>query len=356
MVDLVRATPPEDISQYKDVMVYCETFQNKLTRAAKEMIGRGRSMADKTKTRLIGVIIGSDIASSADEAGYYGCDYVIAFQSKAFEMYKSRPFTDYLTSAVKETKPNILIVPGTHNGRDLAARTAIRVQSGLTADCMEIDVEEETSILIARRPDYGDSTMSEIRCEKHRPQMATSRPGTFEVPERDEKRKFKVDLRKIQIKKGQIREEILSFTPKSEEDISTAKVVVAGGLGLAKPEGIKLLEELATELDGVVGVTRPVADLGWISRNHQVGQTGITVRPDLYIAAGISGKPQHLVGMSNSKLIVSINTDPEAEMNKNADYVIVDDLYNVIPKLTEEIRKRKSGAEVTARTSNKRKA
>ncbi len=356
MVDLVRATPPSDISQYKDVMVYCTTFQNGLTNAAKEMIGRGRNIADKTKTRLIGIIIGSDIASAANEAGYYGCDLVIAFQSKAFEMYKSRPFTDNLTAAVKETKPNILIVPGTHNGRDLAARTAIRVQSGLTADCMEIDVEPETGILIARRPDYGDSTMSEIRCEKHRPQMATSRPGTFEVPERDEKRKFKVDLRNIPIKKGQISEEILSFTPRSEEDISSAKVVIAGGLGLAKPDGLKLLEELAGELDGVVGVTRPIADLGWISRNHQVGQTGITVRPNLYIAAGISGKPQHLVGMSNSKLIISINTDADAEMNKNADYVIIDDLYNVIPKLVEEIKKRKSGVEIKTETPRKKKA
>ncbi|MCW6168779.1 MAG: electron transfer flavoprotein subunit alpha/FixB family protein [Thermoplasmatales archaeon] len=356
MVELVKATPPEDISQWKDVMVYCETFQNKLTRAAQEMIGRGRSMADKTKTKLIGVVIGSDISDTAKEAGYYGCDRVIAFQSSAFDMYKSRPFTDNLTAAVKEAKPNILIVPGTHNGRDLAARTAIRVQSGLTADCMEIDVEEETGILIARRPDYGDSTMSEIRCEKHRPQMATSRPGTFEVPPRDDKRKFKVDLREVKVKKGQIKEEILSFKPRSGEDISTAKIVVAGGLGMGKPEGLRLVEELANELGGVVGVSRPIADIGWISRSHQVGQTGITVRPNLYIAAGISGKPQHTVGMANSKLIVSINTDPDAEMNKNADYVIVDDLYNVIPALIEEIKKRKGAENIEVTQKKKKKA
>jgi electron transfer flavoprotein alpha subunit len=244
---------------------------------------------------------------------------------------------------VLEKKPNILVVPGTKNGRDLAARTAVRVETGLTADCMEIDVEADTGILIARRPDYGDSTMSEIRCEKHRPQMATSRPGTFEIPPMDEKRKFKTEIRKAELKKDQKREEILAYRLKGGDDITASKVIVSGGLGIGNADGLKLIEELASIMGGSYGVSRPVADLGWAPREHQVGQTGKIVRPDLYVAAGISGKPQHIVGMMDSKVIVSINKDKDAEITKFSDYVINGDLHEIIPIFIDELKKRKNG-------------
>lgn len=342
MTEINKAEPPKDISEYKDVLVYLDSFNGSLTRAALEMVGAGRNMANKTKTRLICAVVGEYTKEMAQEAGYHGCDEVYGFESADLAMYRSKPFSDLLASLVFEKKPNILIVPGSKNGRDLAARVAVKVRSGLTADCMELDVEGDTGILIARRPDYGDSTMSEIRCEKHRPQMATSRPGTFDTPVRDASRKFKVDIKEVKLEKKQLKEEIISFVPKGEEDITGSKVIVSGGMGLGKKEGLNLIRELADLLGGSVGVTRPVADLGWASRDHQVGQTGQIVRPNLYVAAGISGQPQHIVGMMDSKVVVSINTDPDAEMNKFADFIIVGNLYDVIPKLIEEFKRAKS--------------
>ncbi len=339
MTEMKKAEPPQDISQYKGVMVYLDSFNNSLTRAALEMVGAGRKMADKTNEKLYCAVIGGSTKAMAQEAGVHGCDEVYGFDSKDLAMYRSKPFSDILAGLVNEKKPNILIVPGSKNGRDLAARVAVKVRSGLTADCMDLDVEPDTRILLARRPDYGDSTMSEIRCEKHRPQMATSRPGTFATPEPDPKRKFQVEVREIKLEANQLKENIVSFNQKNEEDITGSKVIVSGGLGMGKPEGLELIRKLADLLGGSVGVSRPIADLGWISREHQVGQTGETVRPNLYIAAGISGQPQHIVGMMGSKVVVSINKDPEAEMNKNADYVIIGDLYEVIPKLIESIEK-----------------
>ncbi len=339
MTEMKKAEPPQDISQYKGVMVYLDSFNNSLTRAALEMVGAGRKMADKTNEKLYCAVIGGSTKAMAQEAGVHGCDEVYGFDSKDLAMYRSKPFSDILAGLVNEKKPNILIVPGSKNGRDLAARVAVKVRSGLTADCMDLDVEPDTRILLARRPDYGDSTMSEIRCEKHRPQMATSRPGTFATPEPDPKRKFQVEVREVKLEANQLKENIVSFNQKNEEDITGSKVIVSGGLGMGKPEGLELIRKLADLLGGSVGVSRPIADLGWISREHQVGQTGETVRPNLYIAAGISGQPQHIVGMMGSKVVVSINKDPEAEMNKNADYVIIGDLYEVIPKLIESIEK-----------------
>ncbi len=341
MTDMKKAQPPQDVSKYKGIMVYLDSFQNALTNAAHEMIGVGRKMADKVKEPCIGVVIGESVSEMVQEAGKYGCDEVYGFESPELVYYRSRPFTDILSSMVFEKKPNILIVPGTKNGRDLAARTAVRVETGLTADCMEIDVEPETGILIARRPDYGDSTMSEIRCEKHRPQMATSRPGTFEIPQMDDKRKFTTDIRKVTLEKEQMREQIISYKLKGGDDITASKVIVSGGLGMGNADGLKLVEQLAQMMGGSYGVTRPVADLGWAPRDHQVGQTGKIVRPDLYIAAGISGKPQHIVGMMDSKVIVSINKDSEAEITRFSDYVINGDLYEIIPIFLEEIKKRK---------------
>lgn len=339
MTEMKKAEPPQDISEYKGVMVYLDSFNNSPTRAALEMVGAGRRMADKTSEKLYCAVIGENTKGMAQEAGMHGCDEVYGFDSKDLAMYRSKPFSDILASLVQEKKPNILIVPGSKNGRDLAARVAVKVRSGLTADCMDLDVEPDTKILLARRPDYGDSTMSEIRCEKHRPQMATSRPGTFATPEPDPKRKFQVEISEVKLEKNQLNENILSFKQKNDEDITGSKVIVSGGLGMGKPEGLELIKKLADLLGGSVGVSRPIADLGWISRDHQVGQTGETVRPNLYIAAGISGQPQHIVGMMGSKVVISINKDPDAEMNKNADYVIIGDLYEVIPKLIESIEK-----------------
>ncbi|GGM71914.1 electron transfer flavoprotein subunit alpha/FixB family protein [Thermogymnomonas acidicola] len=343
LAKFARAEPPQHPEEYRDVMVYLDHWQGKLKNASLEMIGVGRKLADKTKSRLICALAGYQTESMAREAGEYGCDVVMVADNPELKLYRSTPYSEVVADFVFRAKPNVLIVPGTKNGRDLAARVAVKVQSGLTADCMDIDIETDTGILLARRPDYGDSTMSEIRCEKHRPQMATSRPGTFEIPPKLKDHRYSVEKVDFEFKKEQLREEILGFTPRGGDDITASKVIVAGGLGLGSPKGIELLRELAKELGGNIGVTRPVADLGWVPREYQVGQTGKIVRPRLYIAAGISGKPQHIVGMMDSGTVISINTDEKADIHKFADYIIVDDLYTVIPKMIEEIRRLKQG-------------
>ncbi|MCL4357175.1 MAG: electron transfer flavoprotein subunit alpha/FixB family protein [Candidatus Thermoplasmatota archaeon] len=343
MVGLVNAEPPENAGEYKNVLIFLETRQGKLAKPGLEMISVGAAIAHKVNEELIGIVMGNKIEGLVQEAGEYGCDKVIGLKSKDLEDFRTIPYSVNLSELITELKPNILLIPATRNGRDLASRIAVRSKTGVTADCTELDIDPAERILQARRPTYGESTLAEILCKRHRPQMATARPGIFSVPERDPKRKFVSEIRKTTIKKEFLKKEIVSFKPKSTLDLTSAKIIVSGGLGLGKPSGFKLLEELAGEIGASVGASRPTVDMGWIERDHQVGQTGQSVRPDIYIACGISGKAQHIMGMRLSKNIVSINTDASAELNSISDYIINEDLYKVIPELIDAIKRRKSG-------------
>ena len=348
MAGIKPATPAAKPEEYKNVFVFLETRDDKLLRPALEMIGVGKKIAEKVNEKLYCLLLGGNIREQAKEAVSYGCDVVLGAESPALSTYRTLPYSHIIADFVKEEKPNIFLIPATRNGRDLASRIAVRCEAGVTADCTEIDVEPDTRILLANRPTYGESMLAEILCKRHRPQMATARPGIFPVPERVKSAKGEIRIREISPDKAILRKEVLDFRKKNVVDLTAAKVVVSGGMGLGKPEGFKLIQELADELGGVVGATRPAVDMGWISRDHQVGQTGQTVRPRLYVAAGISGKIQHIMGMKNSETILSINTDPNAEIFKYSDYVIVDDLYKAIPTLIQEVRKYKSQSQVEA--------
>lgn len=341
MPGIAPAKPVEKLEDYRNVFVFLETREDKLLRPALEMIGVGKRIAEKVNEKLCCVLLGSEIGDMAQEAVTYGCDIVLGAESPDLREFRTLPYSKLVADFVKEEKPNIFLIPATRNGRDLASRIAVSCEAGVTADCTEIDVEADNRILLANRPTYGESMMAEILCRKHRPQMATARAGIFPVPEQNKSAKGDIRIRKVKLDKSLLRKQIIEFRKKDTVDLTAAKVVVAGGMGLGKAQGFEVLGKIASEVGGVVGASRPVADLGWISRDHQVGQTGQTVRPRLYIAAGISGKIQHIMGMKSSETIISINTDPNAEIFKYSDYVIVDDVDRVMPLLLEEIKKYK---------------
>lgn len=338
MTNFINAVPVENIDEYKNVFVFLENRAGKIQRSSLEMIGIGKELANKVNEKLTCILIGHSIEGMAKEAESYGCDKILGADAPELEQFRTMPYASIIVDFIKEEKPNIFLLAATHNGRDLASRIAVKSQTGVTADCTVIDVEPDTRILLANRPTYGESSLAEILCKKHRPQMATARPGIFKFPDKVPGNKSEMDIRKIKVKKDLIKKEIVEFKPKEEFDITAAKVVVAGGLGLGGKKGFDMLQELADEINGEVGASRPAVDMGWITRDHQVGQTGKTVRPRLYIAAGISGKAQHIAGMKLSDTIIAINNDPEAEIIKYSDYVIQEDANQVIPKLIEEIR------------------
>ena len=350
MTGLINAVPTDKPEEYRNVFVFLETRKGAIVKSSLEMIGIGKEIAEKVKEKLVCILVGNDLAPMAKEAGKYGCDKVLGAESPDLEDFKTMPYAHYAAQFISEEKPNIFLIAATHDGRDLASRIAVKSRTGVTADCTVIDIDPNERILLANRPVYGESTLAEILCKNHRPQMATARPGVFKVPEAQDGRNCEKDIRRVRVDPDLIRKEIIGFRPKVEFDITDADIVVSGGLGLGKKEGFQVLEELAKELGGVVGASRPAVDVGWIDRDHQVGQTGRVVRPKLYIAAGISGKAQHIVGMKQSDIIIAINSDPDAEIAKYSDYFINDDVYAAIPELIKEIRKLKGEKEVEIST------
>lgn len=350
MTGLINAVPTDKPEEYRNVFVFLETRKGAIVKSSLEMIGIGKEIAHKVDEKLVCVLIGDKLNPMAEQGARYGCDKVIGAESPELSDFKTMPYAHYAAEFIAEEKPNIFLIAATHDGRDLASRIAVRSRTGVTADCTVIDIDPESRILLANRPVYGESTLAEILCKNHRPQMATARPGVFKLPDEQDGSTCEMDIRKVKVEPDLIRKEIVEFRPKEGFDITSAQVIVSGGLGLGKKDGFTLLNNLATELGGVVGASRPAVDVGWIDRDHQVGQTGRVVRPRLYIAAGISGKAQHIVGMKQSDVIIAINNDPEAEIVKYSDYFINDDLYKAVPELIKEIKnlKEKHELEVTA--------
>lgn len=350
MSGLINAVPTDKPDECKDVFVFLENRSSGILKSSIEMIGIGKEIAHKVDEKLTCILIGDKLKPMAEEAASYGCDRVLGAESPDLAEFRTMPYAHYASEFIAEENPNIFLLAATHNGRDLASRIAVKAKTGVTADCTVIDIDPNDRILLANRPVYGESTLAEILCKKHRPQMATARPGVFKTPDKVDGSNCEIKIRKVKVDPGLIRKEVVDFKPNEGFDITSANVVVAGGLGLGKKEGFDLLEKLAKEIDGVVGSSRPVVDVGWIERDHQIGQTGRVVRPKLYIAAGISGKTQHIVGMKQSDVIIAINNDPDAEIVKYSDYFINDDLYRIIPEFIREVKKLKGSEkhEVTA--------
>jgi len=324
-----------NIEDYRGVWVFAEQREGNLLNVAIELIGEGRKIADKLNTELTAILLGYDVDLLADKLIKYGADRVIYADSELLETYTTDAYAKVLCDLIEKRKPEILLMGATNIGRDLAPRISARIHTGLTADCTRLDVDLENRRLLQTRPAFGGNLMATIICPNHRPQMATVRPGVMEKAAYDETRTGQVEKFVPDLTEEDVQAKVVEHVKgnKPQVKLEEAKIIVSGGRGLGSAEGFKMLEELAEKLGAVVGASRATVDAGWIDHAHQVGQTGKTVRPDLYIACGISGAIQHLAGMKESKCIVAINKDKNAPIFEVADYGIVGDVYEIIPEL-----------------------
>jgi len=320
------------------VMVFAEQEDGKVHQVTYELLGKGRELAEKSKAMLSSVLLGYQVEKEAEELIYYGADRVFLYDHPSLKDFDVIRYKENLVSLVREEKPGIFLIGATRIGRALGPRVAAALQTGLTADCVELDVDEKGS-LIQIRPAFSGNIMAKIRT-KTKPQMATVRYKVMKKMERNPDRKGEIIKKKVRIVE-ETGIEILEKRESSEVDLAEAEIVVSCGRGLRKPEDIKLIEKLAESLNGVLGSSRPLVDDGWISKEHQVGFSGNTVKPKLYIACGISGAPQHLFGMRDSEIIIAVNKDPSAPIFNFSDYGVIGDIYEVIPSLIEAIRRRK---------------
>jgi len=338
-----RAEKTNDISSYRGVWVIAEQRHGKLMNVSLELISEGRKLADKLGEKLTAVLLGDNVSHLADFLIYQGADKVILAEHPLLLNYTTDAYSKVLYKLITERRPEIILIGATFIGRDLAPRLSARLGTGLTADCTKLEVDDERKLL-QTRPAFGGNLMATIITPNHRPQMATVRPGVMKKSEPDKSRKGEIEKVDVEIFEKDLRVVIERIVKEAKHvvNLEEAEVIVAGGRGLGSAEGFKLLEELADLLGGVVGASRAAVDSGWIHSSHQVGQTGKTVRPKLYIACGISGAIQHLAGMQGSHVIVAINKNPEAPIFKVADYGLVGDLYQIVPLLIEEIKKIKS--------------
>ncbi len=336
--------------------VFIEQEQGNVHPVSWELIGVARDLAsqiaDETKDTedevvVEGVLLGHEVEHIAKEALNYGADTVYVLDSPLLKHYRNSPYYKNIASVARKYEPEVFLMGATTLGRDLAGAVATSLGTGLTADCTKLEMGEvkgaKKKLLLATRPAFGGNIMATIICRKHQPQMSSVRPRVFPMPEYEADREGEIIYEDICIDKEEIQARILEFIRAKEEgvDIEYADVIVAGGRGMGTPEGFGLIKKLADELGGIVGASRPCVDAGWIGYAHQVGQSGRTVRPKLYIAAGISGALQHKVGMQNSDFIVAINNDPHAPIFEVADVGIVGDLYEVIPEMIEQVRAQK---------------
>lgn len=333
-----------NIADYNGVWVFAEQREGHLEKVSLELLGEGRKIADKLGVKLTALLLGSGIKDLGKGLRNHGADEVLVVDNKELEHYTTDGYTKVICDLVNKRKPGILFTGATFIGRDLGPRVAARLETGLTADCTSLDVDITNGNLLATRPAFGGNLMATIVCPDHRPQMATVRPGVFEKLEEEEK-EGGVEEIPVNLSSEDIRTKVLEIVKENKEivDISEANFIVAGGRGMGSQENFKLLYELAEALGGVVAASRAAVDKGWLDKAYQVGQTGKTVRPNIYIACGISGAIQHVAGMQDSDLIIAVNKDGSAPIMKIADYGIVGDIVKVIPQMIAEVNAIKEG-------------
>ena len=327
-----------NIADYKGVWVFAEQREGELQKVSLELLGEGRRQADKLGVKLTALLLGSNIEGLSKTLAEHGADEVLIADDKLLEHYTTDAYTKVICDLVNERKPGILFVGATFIGRDLGPRVAARLNTGLTADCTSIDVEVENGDLLATRPAFGGNLMATIACPEHRPQMATVRPGVFAKVESDGAN-CNIEKVNVELTDSDVRTKVLETvkTAKDIIDISEAKVIVSGGRGVGSKENFAL-EELANILGGTVAGSRAAVEKGWIENAYQVGQTGKTVKPSIYIACGISGAIQHVAGMQDSDMIIAVNKDETAPIMKVADYAIVGDIKKVLPELIAQAK------------------
>lgn len=341
-IELIREeSPVVDNREYKGVWVFAEQKEGEIASVTLELLGEGKRLAQEINEPLSAILPGDNMEEAARELIYYGADRVYLAQSPQLRNFMEDPYTEVMVDLIKKEKPNIILLGATAVGRSLAPKVATRLETGLTADCTGLEIDKETRNLLQTRPAFGGNLMATILCPNRRPQMATVRHKVFKKAERDESRAGEIIRVDYSGQKLRQRAELLEVLKETAQtvNLSEADIIVSGGRGLGDPKNFKLLEELAQVLGGAVGASRAAVDAGWIPYSHQVGQTGKTVCPKIYIACGIHGAIQHLAGMQSSDIIVAINKNPEAPIFKIATYGIVGDVCEVVPALTREIKK-----------------
>lgn len=323
----------------RDVYVFAEQRDGELQKVGIELVGKARELADDLGQQVAAVLLGSGVKDKAQELIACGADKVVVVDDVMLEEYVTEPYTKALTAVINAKDPEIVLYGASSIGRDLAPRVSARIHTGLTADCTALEIDEETKLLMMTRPAFGGNIMATIVCEDFRPQMATVRPGVMKALESDASRSGEVEEFKVKFSDADMNVKVRETvkTAHKSVDITEAKILVSGGRGIGSAEKFKMLEELAGVMEGEVSSSRACVDSGWISADRQVGQTGKTVRPELYLACGISGAIQHAAGMENSDFIVAINRDEDAPIFDIADLGIVGDLNAIVPKLTEAV-------------------
>jgi len=334
----------EDTSNYQGVWVFIEQYQGRIKPVSLELLGKAKDLAYKLNQELVAILVGDKVSHLIKDLTPYEIHKIYFVENEVFKRYTTDAYTQILVSLISQYKPNILLIGATNTGRDLAPRVAARLRVGLTADCTDLDITEE-EYLLQTRPAFGGNIMAQILCKYTRPQMATVRPNVF--------KKFQFssnssspEVIEVEAKLNplSIRTKILKMIKEVSEvaNLEEANIIVSAGRGLGSPDNLYLVKDLAKILGGAVGGSRAIIDAGWLPHHQQVGQSGKTVAPELYIACGISGAIQHLVGMQTSKRIIAINKDPEAPIFKVVTLGIIGDLFKVIPLLIEDLKKIKN--------------
>lgn len=329
-----------DKSQYKGVYVFVEQREGKIQHVSLELLGKARDLADALNDKVYALLLGSNISDKAQSLISHGADVVLCIDTPELAEYTTEPYAQAICQVVNERKPDIVLIGATTIGRDLGPRLSARLTTGLTADCTRLEISEEKELLMTR-PAFGGNLMATIVCKEHRPQMSTVRPGVMKTMDADASRTGVIENVAISFNKDKFRVKLIKTVKEDKNmvDISQAKILISGGRGIGNAEGLEQLHKLADTMHAQVSASRAVVDAGYVGHERQVGQTGKTVRPDLYFAFGISGAIQHLAGMEESDLIIAVNKDKCAPIFQVADLGIVGDARKIIPLLNERLKK-----------------
>ncbi|HGL5504297.1 electron transfer flavoprotein subunit alpha/FixB family protein [Clostridioides difficile] len=330
-----------NLNDYNGVWVIGEQREGKINPVTIELIGEGRKLADQLGKELAVVIAGYEVEKEVKELLHYSVDKVYYINDPLLKDFTTDGYAISIANLIERKKPEVVLVGATSIGRDIAPRIAGKVGTGLTADCTKLEIDSTDNKLLQTRPAFGGNLMATIVCPKNRPQMSTVRPGVMAKAVRNESETGILEVVTPELTEKMIRTRLLEILPQEKKSVNLtdARIIVSGGRGLKRAEGFELIKELADKLGAEIGASRAAVDSGWIEHSHQVGQTGTTVRPELYIACGISGAIQHLAGMSDSKYIVAINKDAKAPIFSICDYGIVGDLYEIIPEMIESLNR-----------------
>ena len=329
-----------DKAQYKNVYVFVEKREGVIQNVGLELLGKARELADALNEKVYAMLLGHDLTTQAQECIAYGADTVLRVDAPELATYVTEPYAQAIYQIIRDNKPSIVLIGATTIGRDLGPRLSARVETGLTADCTGLEISEDRDLLMTR-PAFGGNLMATIICKEHRPQMSTVRPGVMRMGQRDENRKGTIEDVKINFDKSKFRVRVLETVKQTKNlvDITEAHVLISGGRGVGNAEGFDMLRAMANTIGAEVSASRAMVDAGVLGHERQVGQTGKTVRPDLYFAMGISGAIQHLAGMEESEYIIAINKDKFAPIFNVADLGIVGDVRKIVPLLTEKLKR-----------------